>query len=228
MLAVAAVHFGIGFILITGLHVSIIQEVGETLNIIEVRDIPPPAPPPPESAQSPDPEEEGAAAPPDPRSEASPVAAPEPLFELPTRNETRAAPDPSDGVESDQGAAEVEGPGTGAGGEGDGTGSGAGGSGSGGGAIVSRARRIAGEILPRDHPQAGSRRRARGTVGARVYVGADGRVTRCQVVNSSGNAELDAATCRLITERFRYEPARNARGQAVPDVAGREQRWYDE
>ena len=224
IVAVAIVHFAIGFVLISGLHVTLIREAGEALNIIEMseaeRELEQS-----ESAESPDPLEEGGAAPPDLRQEAAPIAAPEREIPVPTSNRTRAAPEPNDGFATDQGAAEVEGPGAGAGGEGDGTGSGAGG-GPGGGAIVSRARRIAGDISADDHPQFGNRDRVQGTVGAEVNVGADGSVTGCRVVNSSGNAELDNTTCRLISERFRYEPARNARGEAVPDVAGRNQRWF--
>lgn len=54
----------------------------------------------------------------------------------------------------------------------------------------------------------------------------DGRVTRCAVTSSSGSPELDAATCRLIEERFRYNPARTVDGDPVADVAGRTQRWW--
>ncbi|MGP1283227.1 MAG: energy transducer TonB [Parasphingopyxis sp.] len=225
MLAVFIVHFALGVALVTGLSVEILRDAGERLNIVEMREFRSPAPPP-ESRELPDPEEEGGAAPPDLRAEATPIVAPDPVIRLPTPPTIAASPDPNQGAASTQGAAETPGPGTGAGGEGTGTGRGAGGTGPGGGALVSRARRIAGDITPRDYPRAASRARIEGTVGARVHVGADGRVTRCVVVASSGNADLDTTTCRLIRERFRYEPARNARGEAVPDVAGREQRWW--
>ena len=63
-------------------------------------------------------------------------------------------------------------------------------------------------------------------VGANVYIGANGRVTRCVVKISSGNQALDDTTCRLITQRFRYEPARGTDGRPVADIAGWEQRWW--
>jgi protein TonB len=63
-------------------------------------------------------------------------------------------------------------------------------------------------------------------VQAHFEVGVDGRVSDCRVVRSSGNAELDATTCRLIERRFRYAPARDAQGRAVPDVAGWEEEWW--
>ena len=57
-------------------------------------------------------------------------------------------------------------------------------------------------------------------------IGADGRVKQCTVIQSSGHADLDATTCRLIKQRFRYRPARDARGNAVPDVKGWKQTWW--
>ncbi|RED16568.1 TonB family protein [Parasphingopyxis lamellibrachiae] len=223
--SVILVHLLLGYALLTGLAMDIVRDAGERLNIVEMQEFRQPAPPP-ESTQPPDPEEEGGAAPPDLRAEATPIVAPDPVIQLPTPPTIAASPDPNRSAANTQGAAETPGVGTGAGGESTGTGSGAGGNGPGGGALVSRARRIAGYITPRDYPRAARRARAEGTVGARVYVGSDGRVTRCEVVNSSGNADLDATTCHLIRERFRYEPAMNARGQAITDVAGREQRWW--
>ena len=225
MASVILVHLLLGYALLTGLAMDFVRQAGERLNIVEMQEYRQPAPPP-ESTQSPDPEEEGGAAPPDLRAEATPIVAPEPVIRLPVPPSIAASPDPNQDAASRHGAAETPGPGTGAGGEGTGTGSGAGGNGPGGGALVSRARRIAGDISPRDYPRAARRVRADGIVGARVHVGSDGRVTRCEIVNSSGNADLDTTTCRLIRERFRYRPAMNARGQAVADVAGREQRWW--
>lgn len=223
-LAVALVHLLGAMLLLAGLNVDAVRRASATLTMIDVSDLPPP--PPPESQEAPDDKEEGGAAPPDLQAQASPVVAPEPTIELPRQSPVIAAPVPNDGAASTQGAAEVAGPGTGAGGEGTGTGSGAGGRGPGGGALASRARRIAGDIRSRDYPAAARRARIEGVVGATVYVGPDGRVTRCAITSSSGSAELDVTTCRLIQERFRYDPARTINGDPVADVAGRTQRWW--
>jgi protein TonB len=56
-------------------------------------------------------------------------------------------------------------------------------------------------------------------------VGANGRVTRCAVTRSSGVAELDALTCRLIEERFRYRPTTDRFGRPVPDEVEGEHEW---
>ena len=38
---------------------------------------------------------------------------------------------------------------------------------------------------------------------------------RCTVLRTSGYEVFDNATCRLIEQRFRYTPARDASGRAV-------------
>lgn len=218
------IHLLIGLALVVGLRVELVGETLRPLNLVDLSA--PEAPsPPPESARSPDSEIEGGAAPPDLQAEAAPIVAPEPVIAIPRPQPVRAAPDPAEGAARSLGAAPVPGPGTGAGGTGDGTGSGAGGDGTGGGRVATPARRIAGEIRAGDYPPEARAARAEGTVGANVDIGRDGRVTRCTVVQSSGNSALDAATCRLIEQRFRYEPARNAAGEPVPDRLGRRQRW---
>jgi hypothetical protein len=48
-----------------------------------------------------------------------------------------------------------------------------------------------------------------------INVGADGTVKSCDVIETSGTSELDGLTCRLITARVRFLPARDAQGRAV-------------
>ena len=42
-----------------------------------------------------------------------------------------------------------------------------------------------------------------------------GRVEGCRVERSSGYQVLDTATCRLVTERFRFRPARDSAGRVI-------------
>jgi TonB family protein len=73
-----------------------------------------------------------------------------------------------------------------------------------------------------DYPPAAMVHGEQGNVAFLVSVAADGAVTGCRVTASSGSAALDAATCRILTERARFTPARNAAGAAVADeIAGR-------
>lgn len=204
-----------------GLAVRFEPAVQEALAVFDVRVPPPPPEPPP--APVPRSGARGAAAPPARRAVPKPVAAPTPVVRV--RVPVAAPPVPAEGVAPRAGAAETEGLGTGAGGQGAGLGAGGAGSGSGGGVAV-RARRIRGGINIRDYPR--SAEGATGSVTVHLDVSAQGRVTRCTVARSSGNAALDATTCRLAQARFRYAPARDREGRAVADVAGWRQDWWVE
>src|SRR5688500_1715134 len=83
-----------------------------------------------------------------------------------------------------------------------------------------RARASLGSLISNDdYPAEALRRDEQGTVGFRVSVGADGMVTGCTVTSSSGSAILDSTTCRLISERARFTPARDRKGRPVADGA---------
>ncbi|WP_213980223.1 energy transducer TonB, partial [Sphingomonas sp. dw_22] len=115
------------------------------------------------------------------------------------------------------------GPGTGAGGQGTGTGSGGAGNGDGDGGTP--LEWVGGRIRDSDYPRPALRAGASGTVYLRFTVGVKGRVTDCTVTRSSGNADLDETTCRLIRQRFRYKPSRDANGRPYPDVVTGEHEW---
>lgn len=220
---VAAIHAVLGYALIVGLGVQASRAATEGLKLFNIN-VPAPAPEPvPESAPSQ--AAEGAASPPNLKAEASPVVAPEPKIRLQSPPTITAAPRPALGMDRSAGAADVAGPGTGAGGLGHGTGSGAAGDGAGAG-LASGAELIKGRIRNSDYPRSAARAQAEGTVVAKYTVGTDGRPRGCSVIRTSGNAELDATTCRLIEKRFRYRPARDAQGRAVPEVKGWKQVWW--
>lgn len=167
------------------------------------------APTPPPS--SPDRAEAGAAAQPSRgRSEAPAMPPPPALLARPTPAE--AAADPGSAQSSGAGAA--AGTGAGQGGEGSGRGAGADGLGTGSG-IVTPPVRMAGELTDADYRRARAPSGAAGTVVVGFRVRRDGAVDRCGVIRSSGVAAFDSATCRLIEQRFRYRPARDADGRAI-------------
>lgn len=58
-----------------------------------------------------------------------------------------------------------------------------------------------------DYPTRALREEKEGVTRFRVTVGADGRVTSCDVTGSSGSPELDSTTCSLVTRRGRFNPA---------------------
>jgi protein TonB len=206
----------LGWLLVIGLGVRMPGAVEQGLEIFEVAPAPPPPPVRivPERTRNRRPE--GEAAPPNLRSTATPVVAPVPIVVLPPVSPVIAAPVAGVGSDPSQGAAAVPGPGMGAGGIGNGTGSGGSGDGDGGGwEDETPPRRIRGRLRDSDYPEAAAEAGASGTVSVRYAVEVNGRVSGCRVTRSSGNAALDATTCRLITERFRYRPSLDARGRPV-------------
>ena len=164
-------------------------------------------PPPPE----PDAVEEGGAAETS-RGETAEPSPPEPLAPLASPTPAEPAPDAGSGAASGRGAAAGSGAGTG--GEGAGSGAGRGGAGRGAGTVTPPVR-IAGALSNADYRRVGPPQGAGGTVSIAFRVRPDGRVDSCRVERSSGWAVLDAATCRLVTERFRFRPARDAAGRAM-------------
>lgn len=218
---VALLHAGVAFLVLAGTSAIPVPIVTEALTVFEV---PEPAPPAPELPAKPAaPKPEGAASAASRKARPKPVLAPPPAVKL--EAPVAAPPIASTGPDASGGAANVEGPGTGAAGAGLGLGSGGEGAGTGGGGGAS-ARWRKGRIKDSDYPRGASRAKIGGTVTVTFTVGTDGRTSDCRVVTSSGNAELDVTTCRLIEKRFRYEPARNARGEPVASVEGWRQTWW--
>jgi protein TonB len=69
------------------------------------------------------------------------------------------------------------------------------------------------------------RGRFRGSVVVQFTVAPDGRVANCSAAQSSGNPQLDAMTCRVLVERGRFSPARNAQGQPIASQAHATYAW---
>lgn len=82
-----------------------------------------------------------------------------------------------------------------------------------------------GRITNGDYPNESIRNGESGAVVARLTVQVDGRVANCGVAVSSGHQRLDALTCALLTERFRFEPALDAEGRPTAALAVQTVRW---
>lgn len=211
---VAALHLAAIAALISAFGVEAVVESVRSVAAFNVTVPPPPPPEPPPAPAAAKP-----AGPPAPKASARPLSPPKPKVVI----QPKPAPvAPSTGAPSRSGAANA-GAGSGAGGAG--AGSGAGGRG-GGGVIARRAEKVAGELRTRDFPRSGAGERDGRFIIVRYDVGVDGRVHDCRVIQSSGSAEADAITCRLIERRFRYRPAEDAAGQPVSDQTGWKQWWW--
>ncbi len=234
--AVALICLLVGWGLINGIQTDFSQRLEETIDLIALNAPEPPTPTatPPPAAPAPEPSKaknpEGAAAPKSLKAKATQVVRPEPKIEIKTKNDVTTTKKAGVGNDKSQGASDTPGVGTGAGGVGTGTGSGASGSGEGGGgrgAGWGPARKIAGDITnARDYP--GKRREFRNgkSVRVRFTIMTNGRVSNCRVIRPSGSPEDDQITCRLIEERWRYQPARDQSGQPISSEDVWTQYWW--
>ncbi|HYJ31266.1 MAG TPA: energy transducer TonB [Allosphingosinicella sp.] len=82
-----------------------------------------------------------------------------------------------------------------------------------------------GTITNEDYPASALRANEQGTVTIRMSIGADGRVTGCTVVRSSGSTALDSTTCSLVQRRSRFTPAQDENGRPVAGTATRSVTW---
>jgi len=222
---VAVFHALLFYALLIGLKGEFAHRHEARLKLIALQSLPPPPPVltiPDRPTQS----EEGAAAPPSRKAHPSPVVAPPTPLPVPPVLQTVPEPIPvPPGSDPSAGVATLDGKGSGTGGQGLGSGSGGSGSGSGGGG-ARRAQRIAGGIANQDYPRSALRAQAEGSVAVRYTVRADGRVGGCTVIRSSGHAELDEVTCRLIEQRFRYRPALDRSGRPIGAVEHKSYDWF--
>ncbi len=204
---VLTVHAALGAAILSGLNVQTVAATIERLRTFDITEVPPPPPPPP---PSPTPErardKEGAAA---RKALPTPVVAPPPKIVIPAKSPVVASRVPSTGSAATAGAA-TSGTGTGAGGSG--TGLGGGGRGDYSGFTPARLVR---NLSQRDYRLLTAGRLPRGRAVMSLRVEPSGMATNCRVVRSSGDGGVDAGLCPIITQRLRFRPALDDRGQAI-------------
>ena len=76
-----------------------------------------------------------------------------------------------------------------------------------------------------DYPQSALRNGDQGTTAVSLTVGANGRVTGCNVTSSSGSGSLDSTTCSVLTRRARFTPAKDQNGQPISDTQSARIKW---
>jgi len=217
--AVALVQLGLGAALLSGFRVDTLINNELVSRLIEIT-LParPPPPPPKITIQHPRPAQRHQAA--------APKAQPKPMGGSPGPQPSHALPAPTPIVAvrpsaPPSGGGSGTGPALGRGAGGGRGGEGYGGDDDGGTDLV----QIAGEILPSDYPRDLRERGTGGRVGMVFTVGTNGRVTSCRITRSSGIPELDALTCSLIEQRFRYRPSTDRYGRPIPDAVEGEHDW---
>jgi protein TonB len=70
-------------------------------------------------------------------------------------------------------------------------------------------------ITTDDYPARALRAEAEGIASYRLIVATSGRVSACELTRSTGNGQLDQATCDFIARRARFEPATDETGAKV-------------
>jgi periplasmic protein TonB len=215
--AVALVQLALGFALLNGLRVDVRQSGELVQRLVEIALPPKPPPPLPAAPKSKAKVEHRSS--PAPRAKAKPIGgspgpkpAHAPVSVAPLVAVRRTAT-PSGG-----GAGGGTAVGTGAGG-------GTGGRGYGGDDGGTDLEKIAGDILPSDYPRELGNRGIGGRVSVTFTVETNGRVTNCRVTRSSGIPELDALTCRLMEQRFRFRPSTDRYGRPIRDEVDWDHDW---
>ncbi len=69
-----------------------------------------------------------------------------------------------------------------------------------------------------DYPAEARQTGWEGSVIFDLTVTPEGRVSKCVIVESSGHAVLDTATCTILTTRAKFYPAKDRNGKPVEDV----------
>lgn len=200
LVIVALLHVALGYAFVTGLAYQYIKKQSEKLNTFDVQEPPPPPPdvPPPPP-------------PPDQKFTPPPVVAPPAIVKIqnvaPPINTTPIPPPPSPPVppRPPTPPAPPAAP------------------------VQSKAAGLKGNpgqfFGPDAYPPAAQRAEAQGRVVARLTVGTDGRVSGCDVTTSSGNGDLDSATCRIAKARVRFTPAQDAGGNPITSSYTLPVRW---
>lgn len=216
-----AIQAGVVTALVYGLAPDFAARTMETFTAVALDTPPNPPQPPPPQPTSPAQAAAGKASPANLRAKAAEVfAAPQPI---PLPVPIHAAVSPAVGSADHSGAALVPGPGSGAGGAG--TGSGSGNSGDGEGDGGDDAEWTGGKIKNSDYPKSARSAHRQGTTTAEITVSSRGRPSGCRIARSSGDGDLDATTCRLALQRFRFRPATDRAGNPVAGAILYDQEW---
>ena len=80
-------------------------------------------------------------------------------------------------------------------------------------------------VTTRDYPAIELRRGSEGTSRFMLHVDQRGRVTDCQITQSSGFARLDKTACSKVKRRARFEPATDDTGSAIGGKYSSAVRW---
>lgn len=217
----------LGYLLLAGLTVDTLVRSEKALHLLDLQITrPKPHRPPPHNDRQKPTKASDKASPRNLRNKAAAIVMPPPLVPQRVPSTMITAPTVGSGMAASAGASDRPGPGTGAGGSGNGTGGGSDSDGDDDGEVPPRL--IKGRLKFSDLPPSLRDNGIGGTVSVRYGVEANGRVGDCIIMASSGSAELDQLTCRLIEQRFRFDPSHDHEGQPVRSIIEESHTWVIE
>ncbi|MCF8709826.1 energy transducer TonB [Rhizorhapis sp. SPR117] len=183
---VALIHVVLGYAFVTGLGMKYVKKAAEQLNVIDVVE------------EAPPPEEEPPPPPPDRPIEPPPVVAPPPIVQTPAPPPAVTIVRTPPPVFTPTPVAPPAPPPP---------------------KQAAKAATPRGNpgswVTPDDYPSRALREERAGTTGFRLSVGADGKVTDCQVTSSSGSNDLDTEACKMLMRRARFRPAEDTSGNPM-------------
>jgi protein TonB len=187
IIIVVLIHLALGYALVTGLAYNVIKQAAAALQTFDVEEEPPPPedPPPPEKQPDVPPRPQVAAPPPLVRTNITAPqiqTTPNPPPFVPTPIARPAPPAPP----APPPVKRIE--------------------------PKSAVGSLQGLIRDDDYPSSALDREEQGTVSVSLSIGTNGRVSACSIVSSSGSRTLDSTTCRILTSRAKFTPARDSTG----------------
>lgn len=204
IIIVALIHVALGYALITGLAYSAVKQIVERVTTVDIEEPPPPEediPPPPEQ---PDTAPPPIVAPPPPINiaPAPPTVQTQPTIPPPAPLQ-RVVPPPAPPAPAAPPPAAPR--------------------------VQPKGAEPRGNpgswANSNDYPSRALREEREGVTRFSVSVGADGRVTSCQITGSSGHPDLDDTTCKLIQRRARFRPATDGNGEPTTGSWASAVRW---
>jgi protein TonB len=202
---VALVHAALAVLLLSGLTVHTASRAVQDLKTFDIN-LPPPKPPPLQNVSH----AKASAGAPGQKARSSPIVAAKASILLPIQQPMIAARVAGVGSAARSGEG-VAGLGSGTGGSGSGSGNGG----------SAEAHWLSGGLYDSDNRGG----RFSGVVGVRFTVLASGRIDGCWVSRPSGDQALDGLTCILLTQRLRFNPARDLYGRPIESDMGTTFTW---
>ena len=195
---VVALHVLLGYAFVTGLAFNVVKKVAQDLKVVDIKD----QPPPPEQKPPPPPPQPQQQVPP------PPIVAPPPIVQTVTAAPPVASvPTPPPVAPPITVSAPPAPPAP----------------------VISQAAAAKGNpaswVSSDDYPPAALREERQGRVTIAFTINEQGRIENCRVTQSSGSPDLDETTCRLVTRRGRYAPAKDAAGNPIRQNASLPFRW---